>query len=66
MSEVPPTAEKDAPLFDEGDDVFLTAKVYRANGEQALIEFRSMEGPYSIRVPLSELTRVLPPAVDQS
>lgn len=43
------------PAIDEGDDVLLRAKVYRVNREQALIEFTSMEGPYSIRVPLSEL-----------
>lgn len=42
---------------DEGDEVLLRAKVARANAEQALIGFTSMEGPYSIRVPLSEITR---------
>jgi hypothetical protein len=42
----------------EGDDVVLRAKVARANGEQAFIEFVSMDGPFSIRVPLSEIMRV--------
>jgi hypothetical protein len=45
---------KHAP-FDEGDEVFLKARVYRANSEQALIEFVSMEGPFSVRVPQAEL-----------
>lgn len=40
----------------EGDEVYLRAKVARANDGQALIEFSSMEGPFSVRVPLSELT----------
>lgn len=42
----------------EGDNVVLRAKVYRASSEQALIEFQSMEGVFSVRVPLSELLRV--------
>jgi hypothetical protein len=42
----------------EGDAVVLRAKVARANGEQALIEFESMQGPFSVRVPLAELLRV--------
>ena len=42
----------------EGDVVVLRAKVARANNEQALIEFESMEGPFSVRVPVSELLRV--------
>lgn len=42
----------------EGDDVVLRARVYRANSEQAFIEFESMEGPFSVRVPLAELLRV--------
>jgi hypothetical protein len=41
----------------EGDAVNLRAKVYRADRVQALIEFTSMEGTYSIRVPLSEVRR---------
>jgi hypothetical protein len=41
----------------EGDHVALRVKVARANDEQALIEFTSMEGPFSVRVPLSELAR---------
>ena len=44
--------------FQEGDAVILWARVARANSEQAFIEFRSMEGPFSVRVPLSELRRV--------
>ena len=44
-------------MFEEGDEVFLKAKVYRANLEQAFIEFISMEGVFSIRVPVSELER---------
>lgn len=43
--------------IEEGDGVFLRVRVYRCNGEQALVEFASMQGPYSIRVPLAELTR---------
>lgn len=49
------TNRPDLP-FDEGDHAALRVKVARANSEQALIGFQSMEGPYSIRVPLSELT----------
>lgn len=45
----------------EGDYVLLHARVYKCNSEQALIEFTAMIGdtsalgPYSVRVPLSEL-----------
>lgn len=46
--------------MNEGDEVLLRAKVYRCNREQALIEFVSMEGPFSVRVPLAELTPVEP------
>ena len=42
----------------EGDSVVLRATVARANKDQAFIEFKSMEGPFSVRVPLSELLRV--------
>jgi hypothetical protein len=42
----------------EGDVVVLRARVARANDEQAFIEFVSMDGPFSVRVPLSELLRV--------
>lgn len=42
----------------EGDDVVLRAKIARANSEQALLEFESMEGTFSVRVPLSEILRV--------
>lgn len=42
----------------EGDDVVLRAKVARADSEQAFIEFKSMEGPFSVRVPITELLRV--------
>ena len=41
----------------EGDTAVLRVKVARANKEQALIEFVSMEGPFSVRVPVSELLR---------
>lgn len=41
--------------FQEGDYVWLRARVHRANHEQAFIEFESMEGAFSVRVPLSEL-----------
>lgn len=44
----------------EGDAVVLRAKVARANNEQAFIEFESMEGMFSVRVPLSEILRVGP------
>lgn len=40
---------------EEGQEVLLRAKVARSNHEQVLIEIRSMEGPYSIRVPLDQL-----------
>lgn len=35
----------------------LRVKVARANAEQAFIEFVSMEGPFSVRVPVTELLR---------
>jgi len=38
----------------------LRARVARADGGQALIEFASMEGPFSVRVPLSEVLRTAP------
>lgn len=41
--------------MEEGDQVLLRAVVFRADHEQALIEFRSMDGQFSVRVPLSEL-----------
>jgi len=44
----------------EGDAVVLRAKVAGANNEQAFIEFESMEGMFSVRVPLSEILRVGP------
>lgn len=44
--------------IEEGDLVWLAAKVYRCNDEQALIEFTSMEGIYSIRVPIAEIVPV--------
>lgn len=40
----------------EGDTADLRVKVARANDEQAFIEFKSMEGPFSVRVPLTELS----------
>jgi hypothetical protein len=42
----------------EGDAVVLRARVARAGEGQALVEFRSMEGPFSVRVPLSEVLTV--------
>lgn len=39
----------------EGDFAVLRVRVARANSEQAFVEFQSMEGPYSVRVPMSEL-----------
>jgi hypothetical protein len=42
----------------EGDHAVLRVKVARANDEQAFIEFTSMEGPFSVRVPLTELLQV--------
>lgn len=48
--------------FDEGDEVLLRARVYRANREQALISFVSMDGQFSIRVPVGELARAPPSA----
>jgi hypothetical protein len=44
-------------MLDEGDPVLLGATVYRADNEQALIEFKSMEGWFSVRVPLDQLTK---------
>lgn len=44
----------------EGDVALLEVGVHRADSEQALIEFTSMEGPFSVRVPQRELTRVRP------
>lgn len=41
----------------EGDTAVLRVKVARADSEQAFIEFASMEGPFSVRVPVSELLR---------
>ena len=41
----------------EGDTAVLRVRVARANDEQAFIEFVSMEGPYSVRVPVTELLR---------
>lgn len=43
--------------FQEGDTALLRVEVARANREQAFIGFESMEGPYSIRVPISELVQ---------
>jgi hypothetical protein len=39
----------------EGDEVWLRAYIARCDDEQALIGFMSMEGDYSVRVPLDEL-----------
>jgi len=47
-------------MLDEGDAVWLKAKVFRADSEQALIEFQSMDGIFSIRVPVHELARLGP------
>jgi hypothetical protein len=47
-------------MFDEGDEVFLRAKVFRADSMQALVEFVSMEGIFSIRVPVNQLVGALP------
>lgn len=44
------------PTFEEGEWVNLRARIHRRNFEQALIEFRSMDGVFSIRVPVSELS----------
>lgn len=41
----------------EGDNAVLRVKVARADKGQALIEFVSMEGPFSVRVPIAELLR---------
>lgn len=41
--------------MNEGDKALLKVEVARADATQALIELYSMEGPYSIRVPLTEL-----------
>lgn len=43
-------------IFQEGDSAKLAVTVARVNFEQALIEFTSMEGPYSVRVPVVELS----------
>jgi hypothetical protein len=45
--------------FQEGQEVSLKVRICRNDSEQALIEFNSMAGPYTIRVPLSELSRAL-------
>jgi hypothetical protein len=50
--------------FQEGDDAVLRVKVARANDEQAFVEFLSMEGPFSVRVPLSELGHTDPDTHD--
>lgn len=50
-------AEAETLPLDEGDTAVLNVVVARANAEQAFIGFRSMEGPFSIRVPLRELRR---------
>jgi hypothetical protein len=39
----------------ENDVVSLRVRIHRMDDEQALIEFVSMEGPFSVRVPLTEL-----------
>ena len=44
--------------FEEGDYVILRAEVARSNEEQSLIQILSMEGPYTLRVPNSQLFRV--------
>lgn len=41
----------------EGDEAVLRVLVSRADHEQAFIEFMSMEGPFSVRVPQAELLR---------
>lgn len=41
----------------EGDSAVLRVKVFRADKKQALIEFESMEGTFSVRVPVTELLR---------
>lgn len=41
--------------FEERQRVLLRAEIYRLDEMQALLEIKSMEGPYSLRVPLSEL-----------
>lgn len=43
-----------APL-DEGSSALLRCTVHRSDRKQALISFESMEGEYTIRVPLGEL-----------
>ena len=50
-------AKEEEPL-DEGDDALLKTKIYKLDSEQALIEFESMQGPFSIRVPLVYLQKV--------
>lgn len=56
------TTENARPTFEDGEWVNLRARVYRSGVEQALIEFRSMEGVFSIRVPVSELSTIRPAA----
>lgn len=47
--------------FEEGDEALLRVKIARANDVQAFIELQSYdEGPFSLRVPLSELRSLLP------
>jgi hypothetical protein len=41
--------------FQEGDDALLQVHVARANSQQVLISFESMEGTFTIRVPVSQL-----------
>lgn len=43
------------PRFDEGDYALLRVRVARSNSEQAFVTFTSMQGQYSIRVPVEEL-----------
>lgn len=40
----------------EGDVANLRVKVARIDGTQALLEITSMQGPYSLRVPITELS----------
>jgi hypothetical protein len=48
----------------EGDVVLLKVKVARANEQQALIEIASMEGPYSLRVPIESIFAVVAAPVE--
>lgn len=50
-------ADKRYAEIQEGDTAVLRVKVARADSEQAFIEFASMEGPFSVRVPVTELLR---------